>query len=49
MIPPVHSSILASETVISGDKVASVELDPGLVGEALQPPTCHRQLNNFAP
>ena len=35
---PVHCAILASEAVIGGDEVASVELDPGLVSEALQPP-----------
>ena len=35
---PVIGSVLARETVVCGDEVASVELDSGLVSEALQPP-----------
>ena len=37
-LSPVDGPVLASEAVIGGDEVAGVELDPGLVSEALQPP-----------
>ena len=36
---PVLGSALPRETVVRRDEVSRVELDPGLVCEALQPPT----------